>query len=98
LLSDTRDLRAVANPDVQVRYAGEAAAAGHWHRDRAVGAYRSWSVWTRRSASPDVVVLDPVDPEDTGDSPLDMDLTIALGNDVKLRASSGRARSEDVCA
>jgi translocation and assembly module TamB len=36
------------------------------------------------SASPDVVVLDPADPEDTGDSPLDMDLTIALGDDVKL--------------
>uniref|UniRef100_UPI00387E3A5F translocation/assembly module TamB domain-containing protein n=1 Tax=Agrilutibacter terrestris TaxID=2865112 RepID=UPI00387E3A5F len=84
LLSDTRDLRAVANPDVQVRYAAKqplqvsgtvtvpSARIDLERLDEGV------------SASPDVVVLDPVDPEDTGDSPLDMDLTIALGDDVKL--------------
>ena len=84
LLSDTRDLRAVANPDVQVRYAAKqplqvtgtvtvpSARIDLERLDEGV------------SASPDVVVLDPVDPEDTGDSPLDMDLTIALGDDVRL--------------
>lgn len=84
LLSDTRDLRAVANPDVQVRYAAKqpllvtgtvtvpSARIDLERLDEGV------------SASPDVVVLDPVDPEATGNSPLDMDLTIALGDDVKL--------------
>jgi len=84
LLSDTRDLRAVAAPDVQVRYAAKqplqvtgtvtvpSARIDLERLDEGV------------SASPDVVVLDPVDPEDNGDSPLDMDLTIALGDDVKL--------------
>ncbi|GAB3345908.1 translocation/assembly module TamB domain-containing protein [Lysobacter tyrosinilyticus] len=84
LLSDTRDLRAVANPDVQVRYAAKqplqvtgtvtvpSARIDLERLDEGV------------STSPDVVVLDPVNPEDTGDSPLDMDLTIALGQDVKL--------------
>ncbi len=84
LLSDTRDLRAVANPDVQVRYAARqplqvtgtvtvpSARIDLERLDEGV------------SASPDVVVLDPVDPEETADSPLDMDLAIALGDDVKL--------------
>ena len=84
LLSDTRDLRAVANPDVQVRYAARqplqvtgtvtvpSARIDLERLDEGV------------SASPDVVVLDPANPEDTGESPLDMDLTIALGDDVKL--------------
>ena len=84
LVSDTRDLHAVADPDVQVRYAAKqplqvtgtvtvpSARIDLERLDEGV------------SASPDVVVLDPADPEDTADSPLDMDLTIALGDDVKL--------------
>ena len=84
LLSDTRDLRAVANPNVQVRYAAKqplqvtgtvtvpSARIDLERLDEGV------------SASPDVVVLDPADPQDTADSPLDMDLTIAVGDDVTL--------------
>lgn len=84
LMSDTRDLRAVADPDLTVRYAAKqplqvtgtvgipSARIDLERLDQGV------------SASPDVVVLDPVDPEDTGDSPLDLDLTLALGDDVKL--------------
>ncbi len=84
LLSDTRDLHAVANPDVQVRYAAKqplqvtgtvtvpSARLDLERLDQGV------------SASPDVVVLDPANPEATGEAPLDMDLTIALGDDVKL--------------
>lgn len=84
LMSDTRDLRAVADPDLTVRYAARqplqvtgtvtipSARIDLERLDQGV------------SASPDVVVLDPVDPEDTGSSPLDLDLTLALGNDVKL--------------
>ncbi|MFC5578909.1 translocation/assembly module TamB domain-containing protein [Lysobacter niabensis] len=84
LLSDTRDLRAVVNPDVQVRYAAK----------QPIQVTGTVTVPSARidlerldegvSASPDVVVLDPVDPEDTGELPLDMDLTLALGEDVKL--------------
>lgn len=36
------------------------------------------------SVSEDVVVLDPVDPEETPTSPLDMDLTVSLGDKVKM--------------
>src|SRR5207342_1769654 len=84
LLSDTRDLHAVANPDVQVRYAAKqplqvtgtvtvpSARLDLERLDQGV------------SASPDVLVLDPANPEETGEAPLDMDLTIALGDDVKL--------------
>jgi len=84
LLSDTRDLRAVANPDVTVRYAAR----------QPLQVTGSVTVPSARidlerldegvSASPDVVVLDPVDPEDYGDSPLDLDLTLAIGEDVRL--------------
>lgn len=83
-LSDTRDLRAVINPDVVVRYAARqplmvtgtvtvpSARIDLERLDQGV------------PASPDVVVLDPADPKATAASPLDMDLTIALGDDVRL--------------
>jgi translocation and assembly module TamB len=85
LVSDTRDLHAVANPDITVRYAAKqplnvtgsvtvpSATIDLERLDQGV------------SASPDVVVLDPEDPEDTGDSPLELDLTLVMGNDVKLK-------------
>ncbi|MDQ3204965.1 MAG: translocation/assembly module TamB domain-containing protein, partial [Pseudomonadota bacterium] len=85
LVSDTRDLRAVASPDVEVRYtAGEPL--------RVTGTVRvpSATIDLERldrgvSASPDVVVLDPVDPQDDGPATaLAMDLTLVLGEDVEL--------------
>ncbi|MGO4221430.1 translocation/assembly module TamB domain-containing protein [Lysobacter sp. TAF61] len=84
LVSDTRDLHAVASPDIEVRYAAKqplqvtgtvtvpSAKIDLERLDQGV------------SASPDVVVLDPEDPEDTGDTPLELDLTLALGDDVRL--------------
>lgn len=84
LVSDTRDLRAIANPDVTVRYAARQplqvtgtvtvpeARIDLERLDQGV------------SASPDVVVLDPVDPERTASNPLEMDLTLALGDKVRL--------------
>ncbi|HSM12284.1 MAG TPA: translocation/assembly module TamB domain-containing protein, partial [Lysobacter sp.] len=85
LVSDTRDLRAVASPDVQVRYrvgeplqvtgtVGVPSARIDLERlDRGV------------SPSPDVVVLDPVDPQDDGlATALAMDLTLVLGEAVEL--------------
>ncbi|KRD31388.1 pathogenicity protein [Lysobacter sp. Root916] len=84
LMSDTRDLRAVADPNLTVRYAAKQPL-----QVTGTVAIPSARIDLERldqgvSASPDVVVLDPVDPEDTGDSPLDLDLTLALGDDVKL--------------
>jgi translocation and assembly module TamB len=84
LASDTRDLRAVANPELTVRYAAKqplnvtgkvtipSARIDLERLDQGV------------SVSEDVVVLDPVDPDDTGASPLELDLTLAIGDDVKL--------------
>lgn len=84
LLSDTRDLRAVVNPDVVVRY-----TAGQPLLVTGTVTVPSARIDLERldqgvSASPDVVVLDPADPKITAASPLDMDLTIALGDDVRL--------------
>lgn len=85
LASDTRDLRVVADPDLELRYrAGEplslsgsvtvpSAMIDLERLDRGV------------SVSPDVVVLDPVDPDAGHASPLLLDLTLAMGDDVRLR-------------
>jgi translocation and assembly module TamB len=86
LISDTRDLFAVAAPDVTVRYtAGQPievtgtvtvpeALIDLERLDRGV------------SPSPDVVILDPVRPGDDGiATPLALDLTLVLGDDVRMR-------------
>ncbi len=85
LASDTRDLHLIANPDLAVRY-----AAG-----QPLGVSGTVTVPSARidlerldqgvSASPDVVVLDPVDPGRGAASPLLLDLTLAMGEDVQLR-------------
>ncbi|WP_345777362.1 translocation/assembly module TamB domain-containing protein [Lysobacter sp. MMG2] len=84
LVSDTRDLHAVASPDVQVRY-----AAGQPITVTGTVTVPSARIDLERldqgvSASPDVVVLDPEDPEASAASPLDLDLTLVLGDDVQL--------------
>ncbi len=85
LVSNTRDLRATASPDLTVRYAAReplnvtgkvtvpSALIDLERLDQGV------------SASPDVVVLDPVDPEQGPAAPLELDLTLVMGDDVKLR-------------
>ncbi|WP_374609075.1 translocation/assembly module TamB domain-containing protein [Thermomonas sp.] len=85
LLADTRQLRAIATPDLVVRYrAGTplqvsgtvTVPEADIHLDRLdMGV----------SASPDVVVLDPVDPK-TASAPLSLqlDLTLAMGDAVKI--------------
>ncbi|MFP7726011.1 translocation/assembly module TamB domain-containing protein [Lysobacter sp. D1-1-M9] len=86
LVSNTRDLRAVISPDLQVRYAagqplsvigtvGVPSARIDLERlDRGV------------APSPDVVVLDPADPEDAAATatPLRLDLLLVLGEAVEL--------------
>src|SRR5690606_32542300 len=85
LLSDTRDLRMVADPDIELRY-----AAGQPLSVSGTVAVSSAMLDLERldqgvSVSPDVVVLDPVRPDDTGASPLVLDLTLSMGDDVRLR-------------
>jgi translocation and assembly module TamB len=84
LASDTRDLHAVIDPDLTVRYrAGQPldvtgtvgvpeARVDLERLDRGV------------STSGDVVVLDPEDPDEGLQTPLQLDLTLALGEDVRL--------------
>ncbi|MFS8063556.1 MAG: translocation/assembly module TamB domain-containing protein [Luteimonas sp.] len=84
LVSDTRDLRAVADPDVVVRY----SAGQPINVSGSVGVPSARIDLERLdqgvSASPDVVVLDPVDPQRSVATPLDLDLTLQLGDDVRL--------------
>ncbi len=84
LASDTRELRAVIDPDVVVRYvAGQPlAVTGH------VGVPSARIDLERldrgATTSPDVVVLDPVDPQRKLATPLALDLMLAMGDDVRL--------------
>jgi len=84
LASDTRDLRAVIDPDVVVRY----AAGKPLDVSGRVGVPSANIDLARldrgATTSTDVVVLDPVDPTRAIATPLALDLTLALGDDVRL--------------
>lgn len=86
LVSDTRELRAVANPDLQVGFDRSNGVLSVNGRVTVPSAKIDLERLDQGiSASPDVVVLDPVDPErGTAALPLDMDLTLALGDDVRM--------------
>ncbi len=86
LASDTRDLRAVVNPDVAVRY-----AAGEPLQVSGTVLVPSATIDLERldrgaSVSPDVVILDPEDPDEEQGlaTPLALDLTLQVGDDVVL--------------
>src|SRR5690606_26127052 len=86
LASDTRDLRAVVNPDVAVRY-----AAGEPLQVSGTVVVPSATIDLERldrgaSVSPDVVILDPEDPDEEQGlaTPLALDLTLQVGDDVVL--------------
>lgn len=83
LLSNTSELRVVANPNLDFTLSGTAMALkGTVHVPEADIDLERLDRGT--SVSEDVVVLDPVDPEETASSPLDMDLTVSLGDNVKM--------------
>lgn len=84
LASDTRDLHAVIDPDVVVRY-----APGHPLQVTGRVGVPSARLDLERldrgvASSPDVVVVDPVPGERAVATPLVLDLTLALGDDVRL--------------
>ncbi len=83
LVSDTPDLRAIASPDIQVGFADNTIQV------RGQVTVPSATIDVEKlddgvSASEDVVVLDPADPERTPSSRLDLDLAIILGDAVAL--------------
>ena len=83
LLSNTPELRIVANPNLDFTLAGTAMQLkGVVHVPEADIDLERLDRGT--SVSEDVVVLDPVDPEEAATSPLDMDLTVSLGDSVKM--------------
>ena len=86
LAADTRELRAVVNPDVTVRY-----AAGEPLDISGTVVVPSAIIDLERldrgaKVSKDVVILDPVNPEEEQGlaTPLALDLTLELGDDVVL--------------
>lgn len=84
LVSDTTDLRAVASPDIQVGFADNTIQV------RGGVAIPSATIDVEKlsdgvSASEDVVVLDPVDPERAPSSRLDLDLSLKVGDAVALK-------------
>lgn len=86
LLADTRQLRLLASPDIQVDY-----RAGTPLQVRGSVAVPEAILHLERldmavAPSPDVVVLDPADPQQAASAalPLDLDLTLTVGDAVRL--------------
>lgn len=83
LLSNTPELRIVANPNLDFTLAAAAMQLrGTVHVPEADLDLERLDRGT--SVSEDVVVLDPADPEEGPSSPLDMDLTVSLGDNVRM--------------
>jgi translocation and assembly module TamB len=83
-VSDTRDLHAVVDPDVVVRYAAKQPlqVSGTVTVPEARIDLERLDVGV--SVSDDVVVLDPENPDEGLATPLQLDLTLAMGDSVKL--------------
>ncbi|WMJ71012.1 translocation/assembly module TamB domain-containing protein [Stenotrophomonas sp. 24(2023)] len=83
LVSNTSELRIIANPDLDFTLAKAAMELrGTVHVPEADIDLERLDRGT--SVSEDVVVLDPADPEESRTSPLDMDLAVSLGDKVKM--------------
>ncbi len=83
LLSNTPELRIVANPNLDFTLAKAAMQLrGTVHVPEADLDLERLDRGT--SVSEDVVVLDPADPEEGPSLPLDMDLTVSLGDQVRM--------------
>ena len=84
LVADTPALTAVVSPDLRLDWQRGAALrlAGRVDVDKARMDLQRLDLGV--SASPDVVVLDPADPDRTPDTPLALDLQLVLGDAVTL--------------
>ncbi|HEU4992304.1 MAG TPA: translocation/assembly module TamB domain-containing protein, partial [Luteimonas sp.] len=84
LVSDTRDLHAVADPDVVVRYAAKQPLQVTGTVTVPEARIDLERLDMGVSVSDDVVVLDPEHPEESIATPLQLDLTLAMGENVRL--------------
>ena len=86
LVSDTRDLRAVVDPNLDVTFAvGDAAVTVTGAVTIASARIDLERLDRGAQASADVVVLDPVDPARRVALGLDLDLALVAGKDVRLK-------------
>ncbi|TXH66119.1 MAG: translocation/assembly module TamB [Lysobacteraceae bacterium] len=85
LISDTRELHAVVDPDVTVRYAVGQPIAVSGRLKVPIAKLDLERLDAGVSASSDVVVIDPANPERDDDAPLDLDLALVMGEQVKLK-------------
>ncbi len=83
LIADTEMLNATANPDLQFSMDGPTMVLrGEVEVTRAKVNLERFEQGV--SASEDVVVVDPVDPEEQRSAPLDMELTLAIADNVTI--------------
>ncbi|KAA2284277.1 translocation/assembly module TamB domain-containing protein [Arenimonas fontis] len=83
-LANTAEFQAVADPDLQLQLAGGVLEVrGRVNVEQA--RFDLEALDTGVSASEDVVVLDPLDPPKPRQLPLDLDVSVALGEDVRLQ-------------
>ncbi|MFC4728711.1 translocation/assembly module TamB domain-containing protein [Coralloluteibacterium thermophilus] len=83
-VSDTAELHARASPDLSIRLREDAVHV----RGRVGVPYLRLDLEgleSTTSPSADVVVLDPIEPVSGPGAPLDLDLTLAMGEDVRLQ-------------
>jgi translocation and assembly module TamB len=85
-IADTPELSAVASPDLQLQFASRSLSV-RGRIDIPKAQMNLERLDSTVSPSPDVVVLDPAETADARSGPLavDIDLTLGLGDDVKLR-------------
>ncbi|HEU4991792.1 MAG TPA: translocation/assembly module TamB domain-containing protein [Luteimonas sp.] len=84
LVADTRDLHAVVDPDVVVRYAAKQPLQVTGTVTVPEARIDLERLDMGASVSGDVVVLDPENPEEGLATPLQLDLALAMGKDVRL--------------
>ncbi len=84
LVAETRQLRAVADPDVVVRYRAGQPLQVSGKVTIAEADINLERLDDGVATSPDVVVLDPVDPRREATNTLDLDLDLVMGDDVNI--------------
>ena len=85
LVAETRELRAVADPDITVHYAAGAPLQVTGRVLVSEADINLERLDQGVSTSPDVVVLDPVDPSRSAPNALDLDLELVMGDAVNLK-------------
>lgn len=83
LIADTPMLRAIANPDLQFGMEGTTMVL-RGQVEVPTAQVNLERLEQGATVSEDVVVLDPVDPDEQARSPLDMDLALILGDEVTI--------------